>query len=837
MQALPDHNAQLHYALQVAQAIARENQHAQYAPAHLLKGLLHNDVGLASLLVTWGKNIHQLRQWADARIAREPKAARPVEAPSYDAQVAKLLDYADIIRLKLGEDTLSPFAVLIALCKPDLAFREEQLKSLPLSIQELLDLINNNTPVTTADGATKPAAPQQAGNNGKSALALYGIDKTELARQGKLDPVIGRGKEIRMMAEILGRRTKPNVLLVGEPGVGKSALVDGFAQEIAAGKVPLAWQSATVIELDTGTLVAGAAYKGEVEDRLKKIIAELKQRERCLLFIDEIHVLLDAHGSAAGAANLLKPELARGNLTVIGATTNEEYRKYIEKDEAFNRRFELLRVEEPDETTTVRILRTLLPRYEAHHGLAVAPETPAEAVRLAKRYLRDRQLPDSAIDLLDRTLSTTRLMKETSANEIEALQTELDALQVEFAEAAPEAWRQELAWFYQLLQSRLSPVLLGMADVQPAPETTESAEELYEHLRRLLADLRAQDLGAKTHVEPVDVAALVAHKMGIPIGKIQAQEREKLQQMAAQLRQRVIGQDHAIASLSHAVAISRADLVAARRPIGSFFFSGPTGTGKTELAKAVAGFLFSDESFLIRFDMSEFGEKHAAELLIGAPPGYVGYEEGGVLVDQIREKPYAVVLFDEIEKAHPDVFKLFLQILDEGRLTSRLGKVGDFSNAIIIFTSNLASDLITESFQSGKIPEQELLRSRLGHYFKDEFLGRLDEIIPFAPISRENIGKIFDLQLKSLRQTLQRRGIQFDVSDEARHHLAEAGFSPQYGARPLRAVIRQQIQRPLAQKIIDGEIPAGSEVQLSLDEERQLSWLVYAPDAQPVVAT
>jgi ATP-dependent Clp protease ATP-binding subunit ClpA len=823
------HHSQLGYATQVAQAIAREHQHGQYGPAHLLKGLLHNDVGLASQLVAWGKNIHQLRQWADVRIGRYAKTGRTTEKPGGDAQVARLLEVADIVRLKFAEETLSPLAVLIALCRPGLAFTEEQLNSFPLTEGELTGLLLGAQSASPA-GTVAPANGRTVASPAGDALAKYGIDKTELARQGKLDPVIGRNREIRMITEILGRRTKPNVLLVGEPGVGKTALADGFAQSIADGKVPPAWQAASVIELDLGALAAGASYKGEVEDRLKKIIAELKGRERCVLFIDEIHVLLDTRGGAGEAANLLKPELARGNLTVIGATTSEEYRKFVEKDAAFNRRFELLRVEEPDEATTARILRTLVPRYEAHHGLSVAADSVPEAVRLARRYLRDRRLPDAAIDLLDRTLSAVRLMKETSAAEIDDLEAALADLGGAPVAEDPDGRRQEWEWFAQGVHSRLSPILLGMVETGEQPGASESDEATAAGWQALLGAARRLDLAAKTRVEPADVAALVAHQMGIPLGKIRSGEREKLRQMAGQLRQRVIGQEHAVRALADAVVISRADLLSTRRPIGSFFFLGPTGTGKTELAKAIAEFLFNDESFLIRFDMSEFGEKHAAELLIGAPPGYVGYEEGGILVDHIRAKPYAVVLFDEIEKAHPDVFKLFLQIMDEGRLTSRQGKVGDFSNAIIIFTSNLASDLVTQSFRNGTVPDGEALRARMSGHFKDEFLGRLDEIIPFAPITRENVGKILDLQLGPLRQALGRRGITLHLTDGARDQLAAAGFSPQYGARPLRATIRQQLQRPLAQKILAEEIPPGSRVTLSLGEDKSLNWEIHVTE-------
>ena len=844
LQYAPD----LKFAITVAQAIARENHHAEYSPAHLLKGVLHNDIGLGSMLAAWGKNIHFLREWADVRIARSPKSARPTENPPGDEKVAKLLEVADVVRLKLSEEAITPICVLVAMCKPNVAFPEEQLKTFPLTEKELLQAALESIQAGEQAYAAKSTPAAGKSSNGKSgaasaqqgAKALYKfcIDKTELAKEGKIDPIVGRDREIRKVAEVLGRRTKPNVIIVGEPGVGKTALVEGFAQRIMEGNVAPHLQNAQVFELDMGALVAGASYKGEIEERLKGIIGDVKQLDKAILFIDEIHVLLDPKGSAAGAANLLKPELARGEITVIGATTFEEYRKYIEKDDAFKRRFDVVEVGEPNHEAAERMLKTLMPRYEQHHDITVEPDSLREAIRLAARYLKGRQLPDSAIDLVDRTMASVRMMKTTTESELKALGKELDELIKSFETGDRELYLRELRWFESQIKDRISPILIGRLENLKEVAKIEDVEVLKSYLREMLSNLAAFKMQDKTSVEPSDVAAMVAYAINIPIGKIQSDEREKLERMGEHLKQRVIGQDHAIEALGHAINISRAGLSDERRPIGSFFFLGPTGTGKTELAKSLAEFLFNDENALIRFDMSEFGESHAAATLIGAPAGYVGYEEGGVLVNRIREQPYSVVLFDEIEKAHPDVFKTFLQVLDDGRLTDKLGKEGDFSNAIILFTSNVGAEYIIEQFDQGKIPEQGAMIQAMSEVrspdgkraFRDEFLGRITEIIPFAPIKEENVVKILEVQIKRLRQTLADKGIQLDISDDAKKHLALKGFSPRFGARPLRRVVFNDIQKPLSRLIITGQLDNGGTIKGSLSKEGEMVWEVKKSD-------
>jgi ATP-dependent Clp protease ATP-binding subunit ClpA len=830
------HSDTLQRSLHIAQAVAHEYRQAQYGPPHLLTALLHNEIGLASWLVAvLDKDIHYLREWAEVRLEDEPKAARPVESPMPDAAVQRTLELAELVALQLARPQPDALCALAALLRPGHAFSADQLKSLPLSQKEIMDAALAEQPGAVPSPSDAPAAgpangPAPAGKGG--ALATYCTDKTAQARAGKLDPIVGRDREIRLVAEILGRRTKPNVLLVGEPGVGKSALVEGFAQQIALGLVPVHLREVTLFELDLGTLVAGASYKGEVEDRIKKVLTELKQYTRAILFIDELHVLLDPKGSAgSGIAQLLKPELARGELTVIGATTADEYRQYIEKDEAFNRRFDLVRVEEPSVVVAERMLERVLPIYAAHHGLALGEGTVAEAVRLAKRYLKDRQLPDSAIDLVDRTMAAIRMLDEQAVAGLVQLQADFDALTARADELGEADYLRELRWFLYQAQNQVSQLWLNQLENEQQPDTLETSAELETYLRTLLTAVAALADTKKESVEKQDIAAIVSGKTGIPLGKLQSNERDKLLRMDQVLGQRVVGQDGAVRALCAAILESRSGLTKAGQPIGSFFLLGPTGTGKTELAKALADFLFNDESFLIRFDMSEFKEEHSAALLYGAPPGYVGYEEGGLLVNKIREKPYAVVLFDEIEKAHPSVFDIFLQILDEGKLHDRLGREGDFSNAVILFTSNIGAEQVSRAFAAGTAPTHTDLLETMSRQFRPEFLARLTEIVPFAPISEENVGRIFDIHLRPLLEQLRRQGITLTLSPEARQHLALSGFTPKYGARPITGVIRSQLRRPISRLIISGEARAGTTLALSKPEDSdEVVWAITSAE-------
>ncbi|MBN8682919.1 MAG: ATP-dependent Clp protease ATP-binding subunit [Chitinophagales bacterium] len=835
MLTLFQYSADLKFAVQVAQAVARENNHAYYTPAHLLKGLLHNDIGLVHVLKDWGKDTNYLKEWADARISKTPKSARPTEAPPADENTGKLIEVADVIRLKLGEDLITPVCVLIALSRPNVGFTQEQLKSFPIEEKELLSatLESLNTAVEQVPDKRSSAGKGKEGSNKNESqkyLAKFCIDKTELAQEGKIDPIVGRDREIRQIAEILGRRTKPNVIIVGEPGVGKTALVEGFALSIIENTVAPHFQNSQLFELDLGALVAGAAYKGEVEERLKGILHELKSLDKAIVFIDEIHVLLDPRGSAAGAANLLKPELARGEITVIGATTFDEFRKYIELDDAFKRRFAVLEVSEPSHEAAERMLKAIVPLYETHHEISISPESLRSAIKLAARYLKGRQLPDAAIDLVDRTMAAVRLMNQSTAVELKILRNNLERIESTFASGDSEAYLRELRWFDNQIRDRINPILIGRLEHLRDTGRIEHPDVLLDYLNTQLLALEAFSANIKECVEASDIAAMVAHSVNIPVGKIQADEREKLEQLTEQLKKRVIGQDHAIETLGNAISIARAGLSDERRPIGSFFFLGPTGTGKTELAKSLAEFLFNDENALIRFDMSEYNESHSAATLIGAPAGFVGHEEGGLLVNRIRQQPYSVVLFDEIEKAHADVFKIFLQVLDDGRLTDKLGKVGDFSNAIILFTSNAGAEYIVETFNKGSIPDQGELIRAMSRFFKDEFLGRVTEVIPFAPIQEDNIIRILEVQLKRLRQTLNDKKISLEISPEALKALAMRGFSPRFGARPLRRVVFNDLQKPLARHIIGGKLDQGGVVNITLDEQGEFIWNIHSAD-------
>lgn len=818
----PSYALDLKRAVQIAQSLSKENLHANFSGAHLLSALLHTEIGLIPLLESIGKDFFYMQDWAAVRIDELPKSARPVDNPVGDAKIGAVMLEADNIRIKLNKEQIDAICVLAALSIPGVAFSYEQLKSFPLTESELVNAQAEESSIRQAVAATKPGSTDKTVL--QNALLKYTRDKSSLAKEGKLDPIIGRDKEVRMVSEILCRRTKPNVMILGEPGVGKTALVDGFVLDIIEGKVPELLKNAIVFELDFGALVAGAAYKGEVEERLKSIIKEVKQFEKAILFIDEIHALIDSKGSNPGIANILKPELARGELTIIGATTLDEYRKNIEKDEAFSRRFEVVTVHEPEESVAIKMLQHILPLYEKHHQLTLLPEVPSEAVRLAKRYLKERKLPDSAIDLIDRTMSVVRIMSETSQGEVALLKTKLSEIL-----AQPDMDKvnllKNLKEFHKDVNDKLSHVLLGQLDSSTVVEAFEEADALSDYLQSILNKLQSLAGVTKTEVDKGDVAAVIAHKTGIPIGKIQSSEKERLLSMDSALKNRVIGQDHALKAIAEAVLENRSGLGKAGQPIGSFFFLGSTGTGKTELAKSIAEFLFGQETAMIRFDMSEFKEEHSAALLYGAPPGYVGYEEGGVLVNKIRQQPYSVILFDEIEKAHPSVFDVFLQILDEGKMHDRLGKEGDFSNAIIIFTSNIGADAIIKDFQEGKIPKSNELMEIMQKYFRPEFLARITEIIPFAPVSENMIRQIFDIHYKSLNNTLQRMGIELTLDEDAIKKLTMEGFSPRYGVRPLSAVIRNRLRRPLSRMIVAEQIFKGSKVLLTV-KDGELDWQI-----------
>ncbi|WP_337040312.1 ATP-dependent Clp protease ATP-binding subunit [Emticicia sp. 17c] len=817
-------------AIQIAQIIAKEFNHAQFSAAHLLKALLHEEIGLSAVLIAQGKDIHYLRDWAEVRIEELPRT-KAVENPTADALAKKALEGAEIFKIQYEKNNIDAWCVLAAIVKPNMVFKIDELSTLSITSKEVIDAMLaeddliaavSETPATTTNTKTATDAPR---NTGKNAVHKFCINKTELAKEEKIDPIIGRDNETRHLIEYLGRRSKPNVIITGEPGVGKTALVDGLALNIVQGKVPNSLKNAQLLELDTGALVAGASYKGEVEDRIKNIIREVKQFEKAILFIDEIHVLLDSKGSIGnGVAQLLKPELARGELTVIGATTNEEYQKFIEKDDAFARRFGVLRIEEPDIDSTARMLQHILPKYETHHNLKLKANIPVEAARLAKRYLPDRRLPDSAIDLIDRTMASVAMVGETSEETLRGLQKELEELISKKEELGEKTYLTELAWFKARIKNKISPILVNKS--QEFKNVPETAADFEAHLTEILNTLIEVSKNKKEWVEEDDIAITISTQTGIPTGKLQSQEKEKLAKIGEILKSRVVGQDHAIEIIAKSLNISRAGLLKGKQPIGSFFFLGSTGTGKTELAKSLADFLFNDESFMIRFDMSEFKEEHSASLLLGAPPGYVGYEEGGLLVNRIRQKPYSVVLFDEIEKAHKSVFDIFLNVLDEGRVKDKLDKVGDFSNAIIIFTSNIGAEFIVNHFKEGKTPEhKDLLKIMQGH-FRPEFLQRINTIIPFAPISEEMATKIFEIQLKGLVSSLNQQGINFEMDKEAIQALALSDFTSEYGARQIKGIIRNELMWPISQMIINGEIQGGQTLTVSVTEDKKIDWKI-----------
>lgn len=818
-------------SIRIAQIYAKEYRNSSIGVSHLLLALMHKDAGLHGFLKALNIDISYIYEWADIRIIEYSKTTLATEESlSWDAKLQLVFEEADNTRLKLGLDLIDTVCLLAALVKPNYGYTVDHLKSLPLRTNEILDAYQNlngiNNSIKKEDSFTNSDSWTDAARIPKSTGALFTFcfDKNEQVKDGKSDPVIGRDKELMMMIEILGRRSKPNVLLIGEPGVGKSALVDGFVQKIISGNVPTLLKSSIVFELNLGALLAGASYKGEVEDRIKKIINDLKQYDKAILFIDELHTLMDSKGSVgSGISNLLKPKLARGELTIIGATTQEEYRKIIEPDAAFNRRFETLTVHEPDVFTAAKMIEALIPKYEMHHDIRVNTSVIKGAVHLARRYVKDKRLPDSAIDLLDRTLAAVKMMNETSASEIKAIEDELKIF-LSNPEFSKDEKLDELKWLHSMLFNKLSPVLIGYLEHTQDVTKMNTADFILAEIQSSIQKIKNVLQEIKNEVSLHDVAAVIAHNTGIPVGKIQTQEKDKLLAIESHLQKRVIGQNHAIKILSDTIIESRSGIQKQGQPIGSFFFLGPTGTGKTELTKAIAEFLFNDEKAMIRFDMSEFKEEHSAALLYGAPPGYVGYEEGGMLVNKIRQKPYSVVLFDEIEKAHHSVFDTFLQIMDEGTLHDKLGKEGDFSNSIIIFTSNIASDWVVEQFQHGIKPTSQALMDVMVENFRPEFLARVSEIIPFAPIAKENVVRIFEIQLKSLVESLSKQGVHLIISNDAKSNLAESGFTPKYGARQLVTVIRNRLRRPISKMLVTGELKKGDTLFVDLKSEDELIW-------------
>lgn len=818
--------------LEVSQKLGREHHNTHYTGAHLLKAMLGRDFSLLKPLEALGVDVFFLEEWAEVRIEECPKTPNNYRCEP-DESIDEIFAEADAVRELLGEENITLFALMVAISSPGVAFSFDQMKTFPVTREDLLkDQALSPMPVSS----TTPHAPK------KGFLQNYCIDRIreqiqDKSKKAKGEILVGREGALQQITEILCRYHKQNVLMIGDHGVGKTQIINGFVQKVIAHQVPDILDHLAIFELDLGALIAGASYKGEIEDRLKNIANELRPFPKSVLIIEEIHALLGAHGNDTGIGNLLKSELSKG-LTIIATTTIEEYTKKLEKDQGLAGMFELLNIEEADDETHFRMLKQALISYQNHHQISIDDEGIKEAIRLSKRYLKEKSLPASAIDLVDHTMAVLKTAGETFLKEKNQFLTQMIELEDNSQNYADSERKTRAEWLLKDIEEK-TKYLRGEGKKQkekgkekhPAYGTPlekrgieESIEELLSSARALIHQAEMMANEKRSHLTTLDLAMMISQKTNIPIGKLQEEEQKRLNEIETILAQRVVGQDHAIGIVSEAILESRSGLSKAGQPIASFFFLGPTGTGKTELAKSLAEFLFQDENAIIRFDMSEFKEEHSAALLYGAPPGYVGYEEGGLLVNKIRQKPYSIVLFDEIEKAHASVFDVFLQMMDEGKLHDRLGKEGDFSNAIILFTSNIGSDFIVESFSKGQIPNSAQLLEKMVPFFRPEFLGRLTETIPFAPISKENAEKIFEIHLKKeLLDLVEPLGIALEISEEVKEHLANEGYDMKYGARPLKGVIRARLRRPLAKKIIAGEFKEGDKVKVKL-ENGEIIW-------------
>ena len=830
-------------ALLEAQNLAQKYNHPAVKPEHLLKVLVEQEGGVVpSVLKRIGVDTDVLGQRIDEMLDRMPRATGTSIQVGMDRDIIRVLDAAEAIVDKMKDDYTSTEHILLAMVQAKAATVHELLASFGVNEKSIMDALMG---IRGAQRVSSPTPEDQY-----EALVKYGRDLTQEARKGKLDPVIGRDEEIRRTIQILNRRTKNNPVLIGEPGVGKTAVVEGLAQRIVRGDVPLGLKDKRLVALDLGALVAGAKYRGEFEERLKAVLQEIQSAEgQILLFIDEMHTLVGA-GAAEGAmdaSNMLKPMLARGELHAIGATTLDEYRKHIEKDAALERRFQPVYINEPSVEDTISILRGLKERYEVHHGVRITDSAAISAATLSHRYISDRFLPDKAIDLVDEAASRLRTEIDSKPAELDTVDREVMQLQIErealkkekdagskerlekieeqLANLEEKSTQLSVRWQAETdaiekvrgIREQIDQVNQQIEEAERQTDLQRAAELRYGHLRQLendLADAEAsliqlQGDGAllKEEVDSEDIAAIISKWTGIPASKLLEGEIEKLVQMEKRLHNRIVGQDGPVEAVARAVRRSRSGLQDPNRPIGSFIFLGPTGVGKTELARALAEFLFDDEQNMVRIDMSEYQEQHTVARLIGAPPGYVGYDEGGQLTEAIRRRPYSVVLFDEIEKAHPEVFNIFLQVLDDGRLTDGQGRTVDFRNAVIIMTSNIGSDSILN------ITDDKAMRERvtfaLREHFRPEFLNRIDEAVFFHRLESEHIRQIAEIQLDNVRQLLAKRNILIKMTDAAADLLIEEGYDPAYGARPLKRVIQQRIIDPLAMQVIQNEVHDG----------------------------